>query len=69
MARTYYHYTDSESLVRILKENLLRSSEGSGVSSHAADSVFFTKKVLNKFKNADSVFFTKKVFKFKNIIH
>ena len=47
MALTYYHYTDSESLVRILKENLLRSSEGSGVSSHAADSVFFTRKVTS----------------------
>ena len=46
MARTYYHYTDSESLARILKENLLRCSEGSGVSSLAADSVFFTKKVF-----------------------
>ena len=47
----YYHYTNSESLVNIVKEELLRSSEGSGLSSDAAYSVFFTEKViLNEIK-------------------
>ena len=48
---TYYHYTNSESLVNIVKEELLRSSEGSGLSSDAANSVFFTEEViLNELK-------------------
>ena len=47
----YYHYTNSESLVNIVKEELLRSSKGSGLSSDAANSVFFTEKViLNEIK-------------------
>ena len=43
---TYYHYTSSESLVQILKEELLHCTEGSGLSSLAEESVFFTKKVI-----------------------
>ena len=42
---TYYHYTDADSLVKIVREKLLLSSEGSGLSAAASESVFFTKKV------------------------
>ena len=42
---TYYHYTDADSLVKIVTDNLLLSSEGSGLSAAANESVFFTKKV------------------------
>ena len=42
---TYYHYTNSESLVQILQEELLHCTEGSGFSASVEESVFFTKKV------------------------
>ena len=42
---TYYHYTNSESLEQILKEELLLCTDGSGFSSSADESVFLTKKV------------------------
>ena len=47
---SYYHYTNSESLVKIVKEKMLLSSEGSGFAFSAAESVFLTGKVkLNNF--------------------
>ena len=47
---SYYHYTNSESLVKIVKEKMLLSSEGSGFAFNAAESVFLTGKVkLNHF--------------------
>ena len=42
---SYYHYTNSESLVKIVKEKMLLSSEGSGFAFNAAESVFLTGKV------------------------
>ena len=42
---TYYHYTDADSLVKIVTDKLILSSEGSGLSAAANKSVFFTKKV------------------------
>merc|ERR1712037_597087 len=41
---SYYHYTNSESLVKIVKEKMLLSSEGSGFAFSAAESVFLTGK-------------------------
>ena len=43
---TYYHYTNSDALVKIVQEKLLRSSEGC-LSSDVANSVFLTEKVSN----------------------
>ena len=40
-----YHYTDSESLVEIVKEKLILATEGSVLDQGAKESVFFTTKV------------------------
>ena len=49
MAIHLYHYTDSESLVKIVKEKLLHATEGAVLDPDEDESVFFTQKVLNKF--------------------
>ena len=48
MAIHLYHYTDSESLVKIVKEKLLHATEGAVLDPDDDESVFFTQKVLNK---------------------
>ena len=40
-----YHYTDSESLVEIVKEKLILATEGSVFDHGAKESVFFSTKV------------------------
>ena len=40
-----YHYTDSESLVEIVKDKLILATEGSVFDQGAQESVFFTTKV------------------------
>ena len=40
-----YHYTDSESLVEIVKDKLILATEGSVFDQGAKESVFFTTKV------------------------
>ena len=40
-----YHYTDSESLVEIVKDQLILATEGSVLDQGATESVFFTTKV------------------------
>ena len=41
-----YHYTDSESLVKIVKQKLLQATEGSVLDPDEDESVFFTQKVI-----------------------
>ena len=40
-----YHYTDSESLVEIVKDKLILATEGFVLDQDAKESVFFTTKV------------------------
>ena len=47
MAIHLYHYTDSESLVKIVKEKLMHATKGSVLDPDEDESVFFTQKVLN----------------------
>ena len=45
MVTHLYHYTDSESLVKIVKEKLLQATEGSVLDPDEDESVFLTQKV------------------------
>ena len=45
MVTLLYHYTNSESLVRIVKEKLLHATEGAVLDPDEDESVFFTQKV------------------------
>ena len=41
----FYHYTNSENLISIVKEEKLRCSDGAGFSANSVESVFLTRKV------------------------
>ena len=45
----FYHYTNSENLISIVKEEKLRCSDGAGFSANSVESVFLTRKVWNKY--------------------
>ena len=45
MVKLLYHYTNSESLVKIVREKLLHATEGAVLDPDEDESVFFTQKV------------------------